>query len=74
MKASGENYTVTFEEKYPAVDNLPVALFLFVVACVIWGAYARSIPGLNASHGIIPDIPRSLLPTGGCSGSIAYRA
>jgi hypothetical protein len=41
--------------------NLPVAVFLLVIACAVWVAYARSIPGLNASHGIIPDI-RYLAP------------
>ncbi|WP_214084070.1 hypothetical protein [Methanoculleus sp.] len=41
--------------------NLAVVIFLFVVACAVWVAYARSLPGLNASHGIIPDI-RYLAP------------
>jgi len=41
--------------------NLPVVLFFVVVSCAVWVAYARSLPGLNASHGIIPDI-RYLAP------------
>ena len=41
--------------------NLPVVLLLLIVACAIWVAYARSLPGLNASHGIVPDI-RYLAP------------
>ena len=36
--------------------NLPVVIFLAVVACAVWVAYARNLPGLNASHGIVPDI------------------
>ncbi|WP_062264762.1 hypothetical protein [Methanoculleus bourgensis] len=36
--------------------NLPVMVFLIAVACAVWVAYARSLPGLSASHGIIPDI------------------
>lgn len=41
--------------------NLPVVIFLLAVACAVWVAYARSLPGLNTSHGIIPDI-RYLAP------------
>ncbi|MBA7485278.1 hypothetical protein ES707_20821 [subsurface metagenome] len=41
--------------------NLPVVIFLLVVACAVWVAYTRSLPGLNASHGIVPDI-RYLAP------------
>jgi len=37
-------------------QNLAVVIFLVVVACAVWVAYARSLPGLSASHGIIPDI------------------
>ncbi|WP_066954487.1 hypothetical protein [Methanoculleus thermophilus] len=36
--------------------NLPVMIFLFVAACAIWVAYARSLPMLSTSHGIVPDI------------------
>jgi len=42
-------------------QNLAVVVFLVVVACAVWVAYARSLPGLNASHGIVPDI-RYLTP------------
>jgi len=42
-------------------SNLAVVVFLVVVACAVWVAYARSLPGLNASHGIVPDI-RYLAP------------
>jgi len=42
-------------------QNLAVVAFLVVIACAVWVAYTRSLPGLNASHGIIPDI-RYLAP------------
>ncbi len=42
-------------------QNLAVVVFLAVIACAVWVAYTRSLPGLNASHGIIPDI-RYLAP------------
>lgn len=41
--------------------NLAVVVFLVAIACAVWVAYVRSLPGLNASHGIIPDI-RYLAP------------
>ncbi len=41
--------------------HLAVMVFLAVIAFAIWVAYARSLPGLNASHGIVPDI-RYLAP------------
>ncbi|WP_292520699.1 hypothetical protein [Methanoculleus sp.] len=41
--------------------HLAVAAFLVAIACAVWVAYARSLPGLNASHGIVPDI-RYLAP------------
>ncbi|MCC7556635.1 MAG: hypothetical protein KO254_11105, partial [Methanoculleus marisnigri] len=42
-------------------QNLAVVAFLAVIACAVWVAYIRSLPGLNASHGIVPDI-RYLAP------------
>ncbi|WP_074369499.1 glycosyltransferase family 39 protein [Methanoculleus chikugoensis] len=42
-------------------QNLAVVAFLVVIACAVWVAYTRSLPGLNASHGIVPDI-RYLAP------------
>ena len=36
--------------------NLPVMVFLIAVACAVWVAYARSLPMLSTSHGIVPDI------------------
>lgn len=42
-------------------QNLAVVVFLLVVAGAVWVAYTRSLPGLNTSHGIIPDI-RYLTP------------
>lgn len=42
-------------------QNLAAVAFLAVIACAIWVAYIRSLPGLNASHGIVPDI-RYLAP------------
>jgi len=41
--------------------NLPVVFFLIVISYAVWVAYARSLPGLNASPGIVPDI-RYLAP------------
>lgn len=41
--------------------NLAVVVFLIAIACAVWVAYTRSLPGLNASHGIVPDI-RYLAP------------
>ncbi|KLK87173.1 hypothetical protein SZ63_11225 [Methanoculleus sediminis] len=41
--------------------HLAVVAFLLVIACAVWVAYIRSLPGLNASHGIVPDI-RYLAP------------
>ncbi|KAF5048086.1 hypothetical protein DSECCO2_453780 [anaerobic digester metagenome] len=37
-------------------QNLAVVIFLIVMACAIWVAYARNIPMLNVDHGIVPDI------------------
>ncbi|UYU18322.1 MULTISPECIES: glycosyltransferase family 39 protein [Methanoculleus] len=42
-------------------QNLAAVAFLAVIACAVWVAYIRSLPGLNASHGIVPDI-RYLAP------------
>ncbi len=36
--------------------NLAVVVFLAVMACAVWVAYTRSLPGLNTSGGIVPDI------------------
>ena len=41
--------------------NLAVVVFLIAISCAVWIAYTRSLPGLNASHGIVPDI-RYLAP------------
>ncbi|NLM30419.1 MAG: hypothetical protein GX216_08360 [Methanomicrobiales archaeon] len=36
--------------------HLAVVVFLAVMVCAVWVAYIRSLPGLNTSSGIIPDI------------------
>ena len=36
--------------------DLAMVVFLAVMACAVWVAYTRSLPGLNTSGGIVPDI------------------
>ncbi len=45
--------------KRPA--DLAVVVFLFAMAAAIWVAYARNLPMLSTSRGIVPDI-RYLMP------------
>lgn len=36
--------------------NLAVVVFLLAMACAVWVAYTRTLPTLNTSGGIVPDI------------------